>query len=160
MGYIADGGGNMNAKSCFFIGHRDADPSIVSVLSDTIAHCIVDLHVRYFYVGHYGSFDRLVEHTVIAAKKQHPEIMLYRVLAYHPSERQVDLPKGYDGAYYPEGMETVPKRFAIDKVNRLMIDRCDCLIAYATHPASNTCRFIEYAKRKGTVLIKNLGDYS
>lgn len=149
----------MNAKSCYFIGHRNADPSIVPVLSDAIEHYILDLHVRYFYVGHYGSFDRLVECTVIAAKKRHPEIMLYRVLAYHPSERQVDLPKGYDGSCYPEGMETVPKRFAIDKVNRLMIDRCDCLIAYATHPASNTCKFIEYAKRKGTVLIKNLGDY-
>ena len=140
----------MNAKSCFFIGHRNTDPFIVPVLSDAIEHYILDLHVRYFYVGHYGSFDRLVEGAVIAAKK---------VLAYHPSERQADLPKGYDGSCYPEGMETVPKQFAIDKVNRLMIDRCDCLIAYATHPASNTCKFIEYAKRKGTVLIKNLGDY-
>ena len=149
----------MNAKSCFFIGHRNTDPFIVPVLSDAIEHYILDLHVRYFYVGHYGSFDRLVEGAVIAAKKRHPEIMLYRVLAYHPSERQADLPKGYDGSCYTEGMETVPKQFAIDKVNRLMIDRCDCLIAYATHPASNTCKFIEYAKRKGTVLIKNLGDY-
>ncbi len=149
----------MNAKSCFFIGHRNTDPFIVPVLSDAIEHYILDLHVRYFYVGHYGSFDRLVEGAVIAAKKRHPEIMLYRVLAYHPSERQADLPKGYDGSCYPREMETVPKQFAIDKVNRLMIDRCDCLIAYATHPASNTCKFIEYAKRKGTVLIKNLGDY-
>lgn len=49
--------------------------------------------------------------------------------------------------YYPEGMEKVPKRYAIVRANKLMIDVSDWLIAYVCHGASNSQMLLEYAQR-------------
>jgi hypothetical protein len=45
-------------------------------------------------------------------------------------------------------MEKVPRRFAISKANRYMVDHSDYLIAYAWHPASNARNLVEYAQKK------------
>ena len=37
--------------------------------------------------------------------------------------------------------------------NRYMIDTCNCLIAYAWHPASNAQDLLEYAQKKRNVHI-------
>jgi hypothetical protein len=58
------------------------------------------------------------------------------------------LPAGFDGSFYPPGMETVPKRAAIVRANRYMVDHSDFLIAYAWHPASNARDLVEYAQRR------------
>ncbi len=55
----------------------------------------------------------------------------------HPFDRPIPTPPGFDGTFYPPGMETVPKRAAIVRANRYMVDHSDYLIAYAWHPASN-----------------------
>ncbi len=57
-------------------------------------------------------------------------------------------PPGFDGTFYPPGMETVPKRAAIVRANRYMVDHSDYLIAYAWHPASNARELVEYAQRR------------
>ncbi len=49
-------------------------------------------------------------------------------------------------------METVPKRAAIVRANRYMVDHSDFLIAYAWHPASNARELVAYAQRR-----ENLG---
>lgn len=43
--------------------------------------------------------------AVINAKITHPEISLFLLLPYHPAERPIDLPLGFDGSFYPPGME-------------------------------------------------------
>ena len=59
-----------------------------------------------------------------------------------------------DGTYYPPGMENVPRKVAIVRANRYMVDHTDFLIAYAWHPASNARDLLEYArKREGKGLI-------
>ena len=45
-------------------------------------------------------------------------------------------------------METVPKRVAIIRANRYMVEHSDYLIAYAWHPASNAQDLVEYAQRR------------
>ena len=85
----------------------------------------------------------------------------HRVIPYHPAEYLTEIPEGYDGTFYPFGMENVPRRFAIPRANRSMIETCDYLIAYVTHTASNAHRFLEYARRrekKGLLHIVNLAD--
>ena len=151
----------MEGNRCFFIGHREADEEILPLLLENVLHFITEYNVRYFYVGGYGNFDRLASRAVIAAKQSYSDIRLYLLLPYHPTERPINTPKGYDGTFYPEGMESVPRRFAITYANRYMIDFCDCLIAFAWHPASNALKLLKCAQRKekaGKIHIVNLGE--
>lgn len=148
-------------KCCFFIGHREADESLLPVLIETIHRLICEEDVRFFYVGGYGGFDRIAGLAVKEVKKQYSDITLNLVLPYHPSERPIEAPPGYDGTYYPEGLEKVPKRYAIVRTNRLMVDASDWLIAYVRHGASNARSLLEYAQRrekKSLIKIVNVAE--
>ena len=136
-------------KSCFFIGHREASSEILPALRDAVEQHIVDYSVTEFVVGHYGGFDRMAAKAVIAAKEHHPEITLSMLIPYHPAEQPGELPPGFDNTFYPPGMEYVPRRLAIVRANRYMIDHVDFLIAYVWHPASNAQDLMEYAQKKG-----------
>lgn len=70
------------------------------------------------------------------------------LLPYHPFEQPVPTPPGFDGTFYPPGMETVPRRAAIVRANRYMVDHSDYLIAYAWHSASNAMDLAEYVQRR------------
>ena len=149
----------MQKKSCFFIGHREAPASLLPSLIEAIEQHIVDFGVTEFLVGHYGNFDKLAAQAVIAAKARHPEITLLLVLPYHPAERPVQAPTGFDSTYYPPGMENVPRRFAITRANQYLVDHTDYLIAFVTHPASNAAKLLSRAEiraRKGQLRITNL----
>ena len=138
----------MNIKSCFFIGHREASEEIYDELRTAVEQHIVEFGVTEFAVGHYGGFDRLAARAVIEAKKTHPEVTLTLLLPYHPAERPMAAPEGFDGTYYPPDMERVPRRVAIVSANRYMVDHVDYLIAYAWHPGSNARDLVEYAQKQ------------
>ena len=138
----------MQGKSCFFIGHREAPEDVATDLASEVRRHITELGVSEFIVGHYGRFDSMAGQAVIAAKREFPYIRLLQLIPYHPAEAPVDLAEGYDGTYYPPGMESVPRRFAIVRANRYMVDHTDYLIAYAWHPASNARELVEYAEAR------------
>lgn len=146
-------------NSCFFIGHREANESLLPRLELEIARLITEENVRYFYVGGYGGFDQIAATAVKRAKKKYPDITLMLVLPYHPAERPIGKPPDYDGTYYPEGLEKTPRPFAIVKTNRIMVDTCDWLICYVRHGASNSRNLLEYAQRRANkriIRIKNI----
>ena len=148
-------------KSCFFIGHREANESLLPRLESEIDRLITEENVRYFYVGGYGGFDRVAATAVKRAKQKHPDITLMLVLPYHPAERPVEKPPGYDGTYYPEGLEKTPRPFAIVKANQLMVNSCEWLVCYVRHGASNSRSILEYAQRrekKGLIQIINIAE--
>ena len=134
--------------SCFFIGHREADGRIWSSLVDAVNRHITEYGVTDFTVGRYGGFDALASKAVLSAKEEYPEVRLTLLLPYHPFDRPFKLPEGFDGSFYPPGMETVPHRAAIVRANRYMVDHCDHLIAYAWHPASNARDLLDYARAR------------
>lgn len=145
-------------STCFFIGHRDAPDSILPSLSAAIETRIVEDGVDQFVVGNYGRFDLLAAQAVRKAKKQHPDILLFYLRPYHPVERPFT-PSGYDGSFYPPGMETVPRKLAIVRANRYMVDNSQFLIAYARYSASNAWKLTEYARKrekKGLLHVENL----
>lgn len=139
--------------SCFFIGHREAGDEIAAALVDAVEQHVTEYGVTAFLVGGYGGFDRMAARAVMEAKRRHPEITLTRLLPYHPAERPVDLPPGFDDSFYPPGLETVPRRFAISRANRYAADHCGYLIAYARHPASNAWDLAAYAQRRGRTVV-------
>lgn len=146
---------------CFFIGHREAGDELLPALTAAVERHITEYGVTNFMVGCYGNFDKLAARTVIDVKKRHPEVTLTMLLPYHPFDRPTPTPKGFDGTFYPPGMETVPKRLAIVRANRYMTEHSSHLIAYAWHPASNARELVEYARsreRKGMIHIENLAE--
>ena len=146
----------MRDKTCFFIGHREAPESIYPELAQTVEQ-LIGQGVADFYVGNYGNFDRLAARVVIAAKQQRPEVRLTMLLPYHPAEREVVLPPGFDGSLYPPGMENVPRRFAIPRANCWMVEHCTHLVAYVTHPASNAGKVVEWGIIKDKKVMKLKG---
>ena len=149
-------------STCFFIGHRDAPDSLLPALSDAVEKYITEHDVEQFVVGAYGRFDSLAAQAVRRAKKQHPDILLFYLRPYHPSERPHS-PTGFDGSFYPPGMETVPRKAAIVRANRYMVDNSQFLIAYARYTVSNAWELTEYAlkrERRGLIHVKNLAQSS
>lgn len=146
-------------KSCFFIGHREADERLIPKLTTVVERLITEEQVLYFYVGGYGGFDHIAASAVKQIKRRHPEITLKLVLPYHPAERPIEAPAGYDGTYYPDGLENVPRRFAIVRANKIMVDTSDWLVTFVRHGASNSRSLLEYAQRrekKGLIQIENV----
>ena len=149
----------MTGATCFFIGHRETGDELIPALTAAVERHITEYGVTSFIVGRYGNFDKLAARVVIDAKKRHPEVTLTLLLPYHPFDRPTPTPKGFDGTFYPPGMETVPKRVAIVRANRYMVEHSTHLIAYAWHPASNARALVEHARiwgRKGKIHIENL----
>ena len=148
-------------KTCFFIGHRETDERILPTLIQEVEQHITEYGVTEFVVGHYGGFDRLAAHAVKEAKQRHPEVTLTLLLPYHPVERPISTPEGFDRTLYPEGMETASKRLAIVRANRWMLCHSDYLIVYVWHTASNSRELFEYAKRRerqGLLQVTNLAE--
>ena len=146
----------MDTKSCFFIGHREASEEIYPALYAAVEQHILEYGVTEFIVGHYGGFDRLAASAVKEAKRFSPEVKLTLLLPYHPAERPIATPNGFDGTFYPPGMECVPRKAAIIRANRYVVDHVDYLIAYVWHPASNARELAEYAEsreKKGSFII-------
>lgn len=150
----------MNTKSCFFIGHRDTEEAIYPKLRALVERHVLECGVTEFIVGHYGNFDRLAAKAVMEVRKQYPQIALLLLIPYHPAERPMKTLEGYNGTFYPPDQERVPRKLAIVRANRYMIDHVDYLIAYAWHPGSNARALLEYAQKreeKKLILIDNLG---
>lgn len=74
------------------------------------------------------------------------------VLAYLPTEKNK-----YDNltnTIYPEGLETVPKRFAISWRNKWMIQQSDVVVTYVTHSFGGAAQFKDVAKRMNKLTIE------
>ena len=135
-------------SSCFFIGSRDAGEELRSEVRAAAERLIQDEGVRDFYVGSRGAFDHLAASVVMSLMEVHPEVRLYRVLSDFPTGRDVPEHPGFTGTVFPEGLEKVPRRYAIQRANRIMTDECAFLIAYAPHEFGNARKILEYARRQ------------
>ena len=127
-------------------------------LEEQIHKAIIEDSITSFWVGGYGQFDSLAAHTVHKLKQEFPEIELLLVLAYLPGAGQT-IPSIYDGSMYPEGLELVPKRFAISKRNAWMAKNCDMVICYVKNSFGGAYESVRHAKVKGVQAI-NLVDHS
>ena len=153
-------------KLCFMFGHSSAPGCILPEIENAIERMYTEHGVRSFVVGRYGSFDHLAGRAVKNKKKEHSDICLRLLLPYHPALRPYTPSEGFDGTLYPEGMETVPPRFAIVKANQLMVKDADAVICYVKHPG-NPQKLLQMAmnqKRKRGLVVYNfaesIGDFN
>ncbi len=147
---------------CFFVGHRDVGEDIYPALLEAAERHITEYGVTEFWVGNYGNFDRLAAKAVREAKRRRPGVTLYLALPYLPDlGRPLPDMAGFDGSIYPEGMEAVPYKLAIPRLNRTMVRQADYVIAYVTRSWGGAAKTLEYAKvreRRGELTITNLGE--
>ena len=136
----------MEEKTCFFIGSHLASDALSPQLDPAIERHIAEYGVTEFLVGRYGRFDQLAAEALPRAKERHPGIRLRLLIPYHPAQRPVDVPSGFDGTYYPEGMETVPKRLAILRAGQMAAGESGYLIASPGFGGSRT--ITDYALRR------------
>ena len=54
----------------------------------------------------------------------------------------------------PEGIETVPKRFAINYRNKWMLDKSDIVVTYVTRNFGGAWRFEQQAAKLQKLIIK------
>ena len=118
--------------TCTFFGHRRVPKEIEPTLRSTLIDLIENHDVKLFYVGNNGEFDSMVLRQLKDLSKTYP-ITYSVVLAYMPKkQREFDM-IDYSETILPDGVETVPKRFAIDYRNKWMIKQCDCVVTYVVH---------------------------
>ncbi len=137
----------MSRKSCFLIGHREVSEKIYPARYAAIEEHTTRYGVTEFMVGRYSSFDSLAAKAVKTTKQSHPEVELTLLLPYHPAERPIPVPDGFDSTYILRAWKGT-RKVAIVRANRYMVDHTDFLIAYAWRPASNARDLLEYARKR------------
>ena len=141
---------NKEKTSCLF-GHREVTHNIRPKLTATIEKVITEDGVTDFYVGHQGQFDSMVYSVLKELKAYYPQIRYTVVLAYMSDEHIKEV-YGED-TLFPDGLESVPKRFAISKRNDWMIQQSGYAVCYVHKITGGAAKFRDKAEKKGLQII-------
>ena len=136
---------------CTFFGHKDTPKEIEPTLRSTLINLIENKNVTVFYVGNNGNFDTMVRRQLENLSQTYP-ITYNIVLAYIPTKKsEYD---SFTNTLLPEGIETIPKRFAISWRNKWMIQQSDVVVTYVTHSFGGAVKFKEIAEKQGKMVIE------
>ena len=151
----------MENRVCFLFGHATTPYDALPAIEAAAERQYIEHGIRTYVVGNRGDFDRYAATAIKHMKKKYADISLLLLLAYHPGERLVTLTDGFDNSYYPP-LENVPRRYAIVRANKYMVDTADAIICYVNH-VGNTRKLLEYAQkrhRKEGIPIENVAEES
>ena len=140
-----------NEKTCCFFGHREVTHNIREKLTAIIDKLITDDGVTEFYLGNQGRFDSMVYSVLKEMKEKYQQIRYTVVLAYMPDEHIKEV-YGED-TLFPDGMESVPKKYAISKRNDWMIQQSGFVVFYVYKITGGAAKFSEKAEKKGLRII-------
>lgn len=129
--------------ACTFFGHSQC-PDLRSELRDAVMRLAGD-GVDMFYVGDNGRFDAQVRSVLSELGLRYGVVLAY-------------LPKGggadFDDTMFPEGLELVHPRYAIERRNRWMLERSDYVVTYVHHSWGGAAKFAALAERQGKRIIR------
>lgn len=137
--------------TCVFFGHSNTPQSVYPKLKAAIIDLIQTKNVTNFYVGNHGDFDKMTRNALRELKADYPHINYKVILAYLPGKK--DPFKDYSDTEYPEGIEKVPQKFAINYRNKYMVEQADYVISYISHSYGGAAKFVEMARKKKAVII-------
>ena len=138
-------------EACTFFGHRDCYGLAGEQLCSAIEE-LIQQGVDTFYVGNQGQFDALVYGCLKRLRDRFPQIRICVVLAYLPTEKAPEIPD----SMFPEGLEMVHPKYAIDKRNHWMITASDSCICYVDHTWGGAYKFAKIAQKRG-LTVTNIG---
>ena len=127
-----------------FFGHSDTPETVKPTLKTAIIELIEKEHVTGFYVGNHGNFDRMAI-SILSELAKIRCIRFYVVLAYQPTEKETAY---LAHTVLPDGIETVPPRFAVNYRNKFMLENADFVITYVTHSWGGAAKFKQLAEKK------------
>ena len=135
--------------TCTFFGHRDTPKETEPALRLTLIDLIENKNATVFYVGNHGNFDAMVRRQLEDLSKTYP-IKYYVVLSYMPSKNN----ETDEHTILPEGIETVPRRFAINYRNKWMLNKSDIVVTYVTRSFGGAWEFEHMAEKINKIVIK------
>lgn len=139
-------------SACTFFGHRECYGLDREVLYRAIKKLILQ-GADTFYVGNQGQFDTMAYGCLRELRVEYPYIHVSMVLAYFPGKKEKDL----EDTVYPEEIEVGPRKFAIERRNRWLIDHSEHCLCYVGHSWGGAYKFAQLAKHRGKNVI-NLCD--
>lgn len=138
--------------TCCLFGHHDCPDSLKPQIRQKILEVYAKDPSVEFLVGNQGRFDALVLSAFKDLLSEGVALDFCVVLAYHPSNSTMpDIAPEY--TLYPEGLEKVPKRFAISRRNRWMVDQSDMVICFIRYWHGGAAQFVQLAQKKGKTVI-------
>ena len=155
--------------TCTFFGHRNCSEKIelkqrtvehrtgfdrpLLMLIEAITGLIENNGVDLFYIGNQGRFDDMVYKVLRELSKAY-SIEYYVVLAYLPVRKSEKYPFDPTDTLFPDGIETVPRRYAVCYRNKWMIRRADYVITHVSDPVgSGAAKFKSLAEKQGKTVI-------
>ena len=139
------------SKTCCFFGHREVTHNIRPKLTAIIEKLITEYSVTEFYVGNQGQFDSMVYSVLKELKSKYPQIRYIVVLAYMPDEHIKEM-YGED-TLFPDGLESVPRKYAISKRNDWMIQQSGIAVCYVYKITGGAAKFRERGIKKKLEVI-------
>ena len=139
----------MKEQTVTFFGHRDTQKEIEPTLRLTLIDLIENKNATEFYVGNHGNFDAMVRRQLEDFSKTYP-IKYYVVLAYMPGKND----KPDEHSILPEGIESVPRRFAINYRNKWMLTKSDVVVTYVTRPVGGAWELKQMAERQNKYVVE------
>ena len=149
-------------QTCCFTGHRkiplDQLESVTQRLRDAVIASIKDGYL-YFGAGGALGFDTLAAQTVLALKKDYPQIKLNLVLPCKTQTRgwmQADIEE-YERIMAAADKVTYTSdeyiRGCMHKRNRHLVDHSSLCICYLTERSGGTAYTVDYALKKGLRVV-------
>ena len=135
-------------SACTFFGHRDCNDDIESEVYACVENLIRN-NVAVFYVGTQGNFDAMVHRVLKKLKVKYPHIKCNIVFAYLPDKKEVS----ESDSVYPEGIENVPPRFAIDYRNKWMINNSEYVVCCVKYNFGGAYKFLKFAEKQKKSVI-------
>ena len=136
--------------TCTFFGHKDTPAHIENFLCGVLLDLIENHNANNFLIGNQGCFDSMALRCLDNLKLDYPHINYSVVLAYLPETK----PSYSCDTIYPEGLELVPYRYAIDRRNHWMIDNSDCVITYVCRSFGGAYKFKNIAIKHNKTVIE------
>lgn len=137
-------------KTCVFFGHRDCPECMAEKLYIAVEKIIADEAIYDFLVGNNGNFDKMVINALLKLQEKYPGITFTIVLAYLPINNEQ---QNSDYTIYPEGIECVPKKYAISWRNMWLLNHADYVISYIVRNLGGAAKYVNIASKRNLPII-------
>lgn len=154
----------MKSKICCFAGHREIYDTTVlrEKLIETVKDLIQTHEVYEFWVGNYGTFDRMCANVIEDLGKSFPHIRLCMVVPYLTKEINDNKDfyyKKYNEIIIAPTNQTTPGACRIIKCNEYMIRSSAYLVCFIIRGIGGAAKTLEFAKKQEGIVIINLKEY-
>lgn len=146
-------------STCAFTGHRDLEDLDIALLDRVILH-LVKNGCKKFLCGMARGFDLTAAESVMALKKDYPDIEL---VACVPCDGQERYFSSGDKARYERIIKNCSRVVNLSESyyhgcmharNRYMVDNSDVVVCYLRKKTGGTYYTVKYAEKKGVKCIQ------